>query len=49
MAKTYSTPTVAPLGAAEVLTHGLVSGTLSEQAPIGFPTRTKTTHAMLDL
>jgi hypothetical protein len=46
VAKTYRTPSVASLGAAEVMTRGLSGGTLSEARPI--PTN-KTTHAMLDL
>jgi len=49
MAKTYRTPTVAALGAADVVTHGLSKGPISEKAPSGHPTWTFTTHAMLDL
>jgi len=46
MAKTYRTPTVATLGAADVVTRGLSNGSPAE-TPIGG--RSKTTHAMLDL
>jgi len=46
VAKTYRSPSVASLGAAEVMTRGLSGGTLGESKP--FPTN-KTTHAMLDL
>jgi hypothetical protein len=44
MAKTYRTPTVASLGAAETLTKGLLKGKFTE---VG--TFIKTTHAVLDL
>jgi hypothetical protein len=49
MAKTYRTPTVATLGAADVVTRGLPMGPLGEPAPNGHPTFTRTTHALLDL
>jgi hypothetical protein len=49
MAKTYRTPTVATLGAADVVTRGLSSGGPSEIAPPLKPTFVFTTHAMLDL
>jgi hypothetical protein len=46
MAKTYSTPTVAALGPAELHTYGLMRGTLFEP---GFNPFLRTTHAMVDL
>jgi hypothetical protein len=49
MSKTYRTPTVATLGAAEVVTRGLVVGPITEPAPFPGSVLTKTTHAMLDL
>jgi hypothetical protein len=46
---TYHEPTVIALGAVELNTNGLPWGSISESAPVGHPTFTKTTHHVLDL
>jgi hypothetical protein len=48
-ANMYLRPLVAVLGSADSVTHGLPFGTIAERAPVGHPTWTSTTHALLDL
>jgi hypothetical protein len=49
MAKTYSTPTVATLGAADVITRGVDQTSAFKETPLGNPLLTRTTHHMIDL
>jgi hypothetical protein len=49
MAKSYRAPTLAALGATDVVTHGLLHGAFREPAPFPGSNLTWTTHAMLDL